>query len=224
MLIHTYEFIIPVKEENLTEITLLHALKPFKIITKDLERLIPGIKVKLIKTADSYFISVHLDAIKALHSYKIMPDSLESLLAIHDSICSYFLINNEDSINLTRIDYRLDVEVGSKENRELILKLFKKTRSQHYHLKKERDYSTTVSLENKNMEVKVYDKEQERIDKGNPIPEEEEGILRFEVALRNRHLKYNKKKKGMRKDISTYHTTELFLAYMMKVKLVYLKS
>jgi hypothetical protein len=56
---------------------------------------------------------------------------------------------------------------------------------------------------------------------GQTVRPGEEGVLRFEIALINGHLKYNKKKKGMPKELQTYLNEELHLEYMRKIVAVF---
>ncbi|MBN2259865.1 MAG: hypothetical protein JW702_04950 [Clostridiales bacterium] len=192
----------------------------FKSITKilgELEKKLPGTTISYTKKDFGDFISVKVDAIIALRTYVILEKHLNSLLIIHETICDFLFLDSLEMLNQIRIDYRIDVRVELKTHRMLIMKLLNKTKHKYYHLKRGEIFKTTILLKNKSMELKLYDKEEERRAKGQKVRPGEECILRFEIALINGHLKYNKKKKGMPKELQTYMKEELHYEYMRKI-------
>ena len=60
----------------------------------------------------------------------------------------------------------------------------------------------------------IYDKEVERINKNEKIQEYEKDVLRFEVALKNRHLNYKKRKFSMEKELKAYLNEKSFNSYI----------
>lgn len=115
----------------------------------------------------------------------------------------------ELEIILKRLDFRKDIEIIKKE-RDILLKLYKKARRKSKFKKKNIDFSTTIYYSNKSMTVIIYDKEQERIDKGKDIEEYEKNILRLEIRLFPRHLNGQKREKSLK----TYLNNEIFQKYM----------
>lgn len=216
-MIHTYELYIPISNEQMERIKFHHDFKPITEILRELEKKLLGTTISYTKGDFGNFISVKVDAIIVLMTYDILEKHITSLIAVHEKICDYLLLDSIKILNQIRIDYRIDVKVASKAHRLLIMKLLNKTKHKYYHLKMETIYKTTIHLKNKSMELKLYDKEEQRRVKGQKVRPGEEGILRFEIALINGHLKYNKKKKGMPKELQTYLKEELHLEYMRKI-------
>lgn len=118
-----------------------------------------------------------------------------------------------DRVILVRIDYRLDVRIPKNE-RKAILYLYKKTAEKHRYQKKYDQHETTIYFNSKSVQGTCYDKEEEVHAKGREIEEYEKDILRFEVRLENRHLKYMKYRKGKEKWLEEYFQENLYEKYM----------
>ena len=123
----------------------------------------------------------------------------------------YLFMNQEyyDRVIMIRIDYRLDVRIP-KNQRKAILYLYKKTAEKHRHQKKYDQHETTVYFNSKSVQGTCYDKEEEVQAKGREMEEYEKDILRFEVRLENRHLKYMKYRQGKEKWLEEYFQQELY--------------
>lgn len=112
-------------------------------------------------------------------------------------------------IILKRLDFRKDVKIIKKE-REILLKLYKKARENSKFKKKNIEYNTTIYYSNKSITVVMYDKEQERNNKGKIIETYEENILRLEIRLFPRHLNSQKREKSLK----TYLNNDIFQKYI----------
>jgi hypothetical protein len=217
-MIHTYEQQIAISNEQIERIMFHYDFKSIQLVLRKVEKELPGTTLTFMEKDFGTYINVHIDAIIALKTYDIKPQHIIQLHEIHETICDYLMIDAVESLNLTRNDFRVDSVGWSKVERTLILKLLHKTKHKYGHMKKGvKKYKTTVELENGSMKAMLYDKEEQRKVTKGKVNDEEIGVLRFEVALRNGHLKYNKKKKGMPKELQTYLKEELHLKYMRKI-------
>ena len=121
----------------------------------------------------------------------------------------------EIELILIRLDYRKDIKV-SKEERRILLKIYKKGKKTSKFKEKHTKYETTIYYSNKSMSVTIYDKEEERRSKGKCIEEYEENVLRLEVRLQERHLNWQKRRKKREKTLKCYLDEELFYQYIDK--------
>lgn len=92
--------------------------------------------------------------------------------------------------------------------------LYNKTVDKFGFKKKFNKYDTTIYFNSKSIQSKIYDKEIERKDNVEIIKDYEKDVLRFEVAIRNQHLNYNKRVYKMDKSINTYLKNSLCKTYM----------
>lgn len=175
-----------------------------------------GIAINYIATSmNEYTMFFTIDFIKLLNKSLINENDIE---VIENEITNYKIdIINNGSIEpvLTRIDYRIDIEVAPND-RETLLYLYNKTLDKYGFKKKFNEYDTTIYFNSKSIQAKVYDKEAERKFKKEAIQAYEKDILRFEVALRNQHLNYNRRAHNMSKDINTYLNDDICKIYMKK--------
>ncbi|WP_445489846.1 phage/plasmid replication domain-containing protein [Niallia sp. 03133] len=127
----------------------------------------------------------------------------------------YLFLDQEyyNRVVLIRIDYRLDVRIP-ENHRKAILYLYKKTAVKHRHQKRYDQYGTTIYFNSKSIQGTCYDKEVHVHIMGREIEDYEKGILRFEVRLENRHLKYMKYRQGKEKWLEEYFKQELYVKYM----------
>ncbi|PMC35735.1 hypothetical protein CJ195_18325 [Bacillus sp. UMB0899] len=118
-----------------------------------------------------------------------------------------------DKVVMIRMDYRMDVRIP-ESHRKTLLYLYKKTAEKHRHQKKYDRYETSFYFNSKSIQGTCYDKEEEVHAKGRQMEEFEKNILRFEVRLENRHLKYMKYRNGKEKWLEEYFKQELYVKYM----------
>jgi len=123
-----------------------------------------------------------------------------------------------DQHYLGRVDYRFDIEISNERIREIYFELFKKLKMKTAHLKK-KNYLTSQYHQCKSLHIIIYDKEQERRDKNEPIEIWEKGVVRFEVCLKKHHLKYKMYKQEEPRSLKNYFKKEKYTEYMKKYML-----
>lgn len=119
---------------------------------------------------------------------------------------------------LNRVDYRFDIKVSNEKVRAIYFELFKKLKVKTAHLKK-KNYLTSQYHQCDSLHIIIYDKEKECRDKNKPIEIWEKGVVRFEVCVKNDHLKYKKYKKGEPRSLKNYFKKEKYTEYMKKYML-----
>lgn len=115
--------------------------------------------------------------------------------------------------NLSRVDYRFDIEVSDENIRKIYFELFRKLKKKTAHLEK-KIYFTSQYHQCKSIHIIFYDKEQERRDKNEHVEMWERGMMRFEVCIKKDHLKYKKYKKGEPRFLKDYFKEEKYIHYM----------
>lgn len=115
--------------------------------------------------------------------------------------------------NLSRVDYRFDIEVSDENIRKIYFELFRKLKKKKAHLEK-KIYFTSQYHQCKSIHIIFYDKEQERRDKNEHVEMWERGMMRFEVCVEKDHLKYKKYKKGEPRFLKDYFKKEKYAHYM----------
>lgn len=115
--------------------------------------------------------------------------------------------------NLSRIDYRFDIEIPNENIRKIYFELFRKLKKKRAHLEK-KIYFTSQYHQCKSLHIIFYDKEQERRDKNENVEMWERGVMRFEVCVEKNHLKYKKYKKGEPRFLKDYFNKEKYAHYM----------
>lgn len=111
---------------------------------------------------------------------------------------------------LSRIDYCYDYVCKDEAEKKALLKVLSNSRTQRYSTQK-KVYSTagtsseTVYFNNKKANINIYDKENERISKGN-IKEaiNFSNVIRYEVQLKNDYLQQQLLTLGLARDIINY--------------------
>lgn len=213
-MIHTAKFYIILDSEDAAFIENKY--------NEELSLLNYNLSTKSITTYFSYFnckayMHLHIDFIKLLNKPDICEkDLVPSIKLISEHLYNIFNDNSKfDDLVLTRIDYRVDVKVDKKD-REILLHLYRKARDTYGFKVKCDDFNSTIYFKNKSTQICIYDKEEERKNKGKEVEEYEESILRLEVRLLNRHLNYSKKKNGVVKCLENYFSEITFKNYVAK--------
>lgn len=170
-----------------------------------------GITTTFYRSYGVDYISLEIDFIKLLNKSDIVEDDYTK---IHEKIKQFLIdvIGYEIELYMIRLDYRLDIEVKNKVDRQFLIDVLNKSISKYRFHKKYNKYKTCKYFNCKSIQFKIYDKEQERICKGKSIEEYEENVLRLEIALRNRHLNY-KKYIGRKKELKSYLNNLLYVKY-----------
>lgn len=129
----------------------------------------------------------------------------------------YLMLNRNFELYLNRLDYRFDMVIESKDERKILIKLFKKSKMKTAYMKKINKYKNSVRYYSGSRSDNVYDKEIERADKRKKVEKYERNILRFEAQLKSEHIKYNRRKYNIERDLKCYLTHEKYLKYMEKM-------
>lgn len=179
-----------------------------------------------------WHLSMHIDVIKLLGK----ADITEGDYLTFESKIKFILFNLFGHTqyyrrhSLKRIDYRHDVVIRNKKHREILLHIYKKLR-QSYRFQKRYlgkldwqgkfiNYETTVYHSSNSIRAIVYDKEAERLAKNECIEPHEKNILRFEVAVGNKHILYkndaNKCKQTRKNQIKYYFKDDVMREYFQK--------
>lgn len=164
-----------------------------------------------------YGIRLHfeVDFIKLLGTPNIKEDDCPEVEQRIRGYLFYLFADHDyyDRVVLIRIDYRLDVRMP-KSHRKTILFLYKKTSEKYRHQHKYTQYDTTIYYNSKSIQGTCYDKELSVSAENRDIETYEVDVLRFEVRLLNRHLKYMKYRKGKEKWLEEYFQEALYVKYM----------
>lgn len=154
--------------------------------------------------------------------YDLVETDIRKFLNWHFGHSLYF-----DPHTLKRIDYKMDCIVPNAKERELLFHLLEKytaryARKQKIKWGKDNDgnpfkYDTSQYHRCKSIELHIYDKEEERIAKGEEIQPYDRERVRYELRLKNAHLnsmKRNDKGKGRPKELRSYFSYQLWKEYM----------
>lgn len=178
-----------------------------------------------------WHLHLKVDAVKLLNrgeiiedDYDLIESDIRKFLIRHFGHSDYF-----DSHTLTRIDYRMDVEMPNPKDRELLFHLLEKYTAKYAYKQKIKwgkdengnpfKYDTSQYHKCNSTELFIYDKEEERIANGEKIQPYEIGRVRYELRLKNGHLnsmKRNDKGKGRPKKLRSYFSYQLWKEYMEK--------
>ena len=119
-----------------------------------------------------------------------------------------------DDFKVSRIDYSYSVLIEDERIRKLIIKLLnEKAPSNAGYLSRLREFKSSVRREteaNTSRSVNIYDKNQERMDKGEPIKPYERDVIRFESQILEEHVKYQAKEKKCSRRPSDWLTPEKY--------------
>lgn len=181
---------------------------------------IEGINMTLLKNAPFIFLKV--DVPELLNKSAIIEKDIATIMS-RLNLATKAILYYEHAPVLKRYDFRLDVKVKDIKERELLFKLYEKTRTKLYTMnkyphQKYKGKSLYFKSPSKyaSTSLNIYDKGKERQDKNLPIRGYEKDVIRYEIQLRNRHLNYNNNRKNMPKEIDTYLNTALMDWYYHK--------
>lgn len=162
-------------------------------------------------------IYIRVDLTILLNTFDIKNHHYQETIDKLDLFLENELAISYSKFTLIRIDYRFDVKLD-KEIRKFFLKLYRRKVIKKYGFKKKnkkKEHKTTMYMNNKSVSMIVYDKEEERKDKNRKIKKEEKDVLRFEVAVKNNHLNYQKRN-GLVKDLLNYFNQSMKEIYFDK--------
>lgn len=245
LLIHSFEIFIPVSDENMYQLFSKYGIKvnkyryisaAIKQLNKKLKKVFPAYAI--VRTWEDkqlpgiWYLKFKVDAIKVLkrstikdEDYELIELDIRKFLSYHLGYSFYY-----DYHTLTRIDYKIDVEVPNPQHRELLFHLFEKYTLKYAYKEKIKwgkdengdpfKYETSQYHKNNSTELFIYSKEEERIAKGEPIEPYDKNVIRYELRLKNRHLnsmkRENKGGKARPKQLQVYFSKQLMKEYMKK--------
>ncbi|MEK4801052.1 hypothetical protein MHI02_05765 [Oceanobacillus sp. FSL K6-0118] len=244
-MIHSFELFIPVSSEDMKQLFSKYGIRvnkyqyiraAVKKFNKKLKNVFPAYAI--VRTwEDKYldgiwYLQFKVDAIKVLNRGTITEEDYEFIELDIRKFLSWHLGYSYcfDYHTLTRIDYRVDVEVPDPQHRELLFRLLEKTAVKFAYKEKIKwgkdengnpvKYETSQYHKCKSTELFIYSKEDERIAKREPIQPYDAHKVRYELRLKNSHLNSMKREdkggKGRPKQLKTYFSNQLWKEYMEK--------
>ena len=214
-MVHTAKLYVALEDEQIYELERRHE-ENISLLGDKLNKKYNGITVTFTKKYFRWYMFVTVDFIMFLGKSNVAESDYSEVERKMDNFLYYVFGNLKAETVLTRIDYRLDARMESKEERKLLFHIYSKTIDKYRFKKKYDQYDTSVYFNSKSMQCIAYDKEKERDDKGVEIEDYEKNILRFETRLQNRHLNYMKHSNGVEKRLENYFKDELYRKYMEK--------
>ena len=216
-MVHTAEFYAEIEKVDtyiIQDIEKLYSKTITMISNLDIKTLPDGVYFHFLKFFNKWRFYLVIDFMKMLnknHIYESDYNDIEKNIEI--ILKDIFSLNaNKIELNLKRIDFRKDITL-SLEERELLLKLYKKTKNNYKFTKKKTIFDSTIYFENQSLKVVIYDKEKEQLDrKITPIKSD---VMRLEVRLFPKHLAY-KKKYGFDRTLKNYLKNDVFREYLIK--------
>ncbi|RSK28520.1 hypothetical protein EJF36_17510 [Bacillus sp. HMF5848] len=223
-MIHTFKMYIPLNYLEVQDIQQRLGIK-YSELNSYFEDYYKGINAVLMSRGKGeWHLSMVVDVIQLLGT----PDIKEGMYGRFEYKIKLMLMDifghslSYKNHVLTRIDYRYDVVVQNKDERQLLIDLYKKmarsycrqTKRTGYQNKKTKEYVTYgTSVEHKSNSVKslVYMKAEECRAKGREPAPYENDVIRFEVQVGNNRLYYLEKEKGVPRKLSEYFKHQEFL-------------
>lgn len=244
-MIHSFELFIPVSSDDVQQLFYKYGIRVNKYryiraaieeLNKKLKNVFPAYAI--VRTREHeylngiWYLQFKVDAIKVLNrgtitdeDYELIELDIRKFLTRHFGYSDYF-----DYHTLTRMDYRIDVEVPNPQHRELLFHLLEKYTLKYAYKEKIKwgkdedgnpiKYETSQYHKCKSTELIIYSKEEERIAKGESIELYDKNIIRYELRLKNSHLNSMKREdkggKGRPKQLKVYFSKQLMVEYMKK--------
>lgn len=212
-MLHTTQFCCQLQSEEIYNLTQRFNVSADSLY-KEIDGISPGITTALKERSYDWSMLIYVDFIKLLGKADISEKDFADAMKEINRFKQFVFGNERKEIILTRIDYRFDIVVSDKQQRELFLKLYRKSYERHRFKKKNAQYKTSLYFNSKSINIIVYDKEEERKAKAHPIESYESDVLRFEVRLLNPHLNY-KKRKNLEKTLESYMKESHWKDYML---------
>lgn len=245
LLLHSFEMYIYISSEDLQELFYKYRINVSRYqkigaavekLNVELKRIYPAYAIVWIgehkQLEGLWYLQFKVDVIKMLkkgtitgEDYQLVELDIRQFLSNHFGYSYYY-----DYHTLTRIDYKIDVEVPNPQHRELLFRLMEKYTLKYAYKEKIKwgkgengdpfKYETSQYHKNNSTELLIYSKEEERIAKGEPIEPYDKNVIRYKLRLKNRHLNSMKREdKGGRarpKQLQVYFSKQLMQEYMRK--------
>src|SRR5690625_3175849 len=243
LLIHSFELFIPTSDEDIEQLFSKYGIRvnkyryiraAVKQLNQKLKKAFPAYAI--VRTWEDWYydgiwyLQIKIDAVKVLNrgtindeDYDLIESDIRNFLNYHFGNCYHY-----DYHTLTRIDYRIDVEVPNPQHRELLFYLMEKYTLRYAYKKKikwgkdkngePKKYETSQYHKCKSSELIIYSKIDERKAKGETIQPYDKNIVRYELRLKNAHLNSmrRKGKGGKPKQLKVYFSKQLMEEYMKK--------
>lgn len=123
------------------------------------------------------------------------------------------------NFKLTRIDYYVDI--SANDLKRIYIILLKKHKSLYKRMVEDTKYDTSKYLRSSGKGLNLYDKEQQMKDKKSPLIDWDyklhNGVIRLEVQIYNKKLKYEEKYHNVKRTLDTYWTKESMEKYYFKL-------
>ena len=133
---------------------------------------------------------------------------------------------------LSRIDYRYDMVVENLEVRKVLFNIYNKYFNKAAYMKKvdiRKKYKTSnadVSIRYKNgsKALNIYDKEEERRARNQPVMKYERAVIRFEGQVNTSRINYLNRKYGLKSKLKDYFTEDMYNICMKDsiIKVIYM--
>lgn len=231
-MVHTISFNVSLSRHELNIIT-----NKFNITSKcyeDLSRFINYEGITLIykredKSGPKIFL--HIDCIELLGRSNISVNDFEFIEGvINDIRMELFLYNKE--FKLSRIDYRYDIVIKNLEVRKVLFNIYNKYFNKAAYMEKvdiRKKYKTSnadtsIRYKNGSKALNIYDKEEERKDRNQPIMDYERDVIRFEAQVNSSRINYLNKKYGLKSKLKDYFTENIYNICMKDsiIKVIYM--
>lgn len=214
-MVHTGEFFIMINNQKEEHIQTKEMFKNIKVYKKHEFRIVW--RSTKIGNYNIDRLHVYVDFIELLGKTDIAENDMEYIIFRIRSAIEEIIDTDDFEIILSRLDYRYDVSIPEKQNREMIIKLISKCPVRANYMRKINKYKNSIRYFSKSRSDNIYDKEIERLAKGKPIKDYEKDILRFEAQIKNEHIKYNNRKYDINRDFESYFTYAMYKKYMQKM-------
>ncbi|KGJ49148.1 hypothetical protein KD33_10960 [Clostridium sp. NCR] len=221
-MVHTAKFFLKLKVEDISNLTNKHS-ENITLIGSKIDEKYNWASTSIFFSRsseeqygmNSWVMSLVVDFVKMLNKSNIEESDYSKVEEYINDYMFNLFGNLEHELTIVRIDYRMDIKMD-KRDREVLLNLYKKSYQSYgfNKIKKIKNIDTSIYFQSKSISILIYDKEQERKDKGKEIKKIEENVLRMEVALLNSHLNYQKRNHNISKDLSIYFNKNFYEKYM----------
>jgi hypothetical protein len=229
-MIHTIELVNLLNIEDLKEIE-VSSTESFDTLMQNVLNKYRGINRLEILPVSEKFINLYKVVIEL--NIITMLGKIDGVITENDcETCLNMIEDIENSLYffkkkfiLSRLDYRYDKTVKERDRIFLFEAYSKLSNKRGFLLKSDsriiktptysvkKKFKTSVYYKCKSIENTCYDKEQEKLDKGHKIKPFELSVMRYEVRLFTKHLRYCKSK-GVKRHISEYFNFEMYKKYM----------
>lgn len=214
-MIHTLTVVINHLDSELKQYFMSKYSRSFEEIQKIDELYFDGVSYHLMGNDSHVHIFITFDLIKMMDRLTNTQEDVERVYIIMARIEEELQLE-KDTIQLNRIDYKIDVKVEDEVKREILIKLFSKGLTKYNRRVKQIINSNSVQYISGSIKFTMYDKNKQRAYRYQEIYDYEQNIIRFECAVQNPALKYQKYRYKVPKSVEIYFTEEKMREYIAK--------